>query len=236
MKGAIILQRAIKFLFPIPSIVIIILAFLLFLTSEIDGRTVTFWEAAGTTLIFYIAVVIPLDFIMWGVKKLIVVLKKDTQQNNITQSVLNTVESTPSLNDADLGSINSHAILNSDTLFPTLNFDAMEGHEFEYFCADLLSRNGYKDVEVTRGSGDQGIDIIAYKDGIKYGVQCKCYSSAIGNKAVQEAFSGKTYYSCHVAAVLTNRYFTKSAKDLADNNRVLLWDRDKLEELIRNAE
>lgn len=107
-------------------------------------------------------------------------------------------------------------------------FDQMEGHEFEYYCASILGKNDFTNVEVTKGSGDQGIDIIAYKDGVKYGIQCKCYSSDIGNKAVQEAFSGKTFYECHVAAVLTNRYFTKSAKELAEKNGVLLWDRDTL--------
>lgn len=115
------------------------------------------------------------------------------------------------------------------------SFDAMEGHEFEYFCADILEKNGYENVEVTKGSGDQGIDIVAYKEGIKYGIQCKCYSSDIGNKAVQEAFAGKTFYGCHVAVVLTNRYFTKSAKELAEKNGVLLWDRDKLKAMASNA-
>lgn len=114
-------------------------------------------------------------------------------------------------------------------------YDTMDGHAFEYYCADLLSKNGYDNVEVTQGSGDQGIDIIAFKEGIKYGIQCKCYSHSIGNKAVQEAFSGKTYYGCHVAAVLTNQYFTKSAKQLAASNKVILWDRDKLQSFIAHA-
>ena len=51
--------------------------------------------------------------------------------------------------------------------------NTMDGHDFEYFCADLLRKNGFDKVEVTKGSGDQGIDIIAFKDGIKYGIQCK---------------------------------------------------------------
>ena len=125
---------------------------------------------------------------------------------------------------------------NSMSQNSTINFDYMEGHEFEHYCANLLAKNSFTNVEVTKGSGDQGIDIIAYKDGIKYGIQCKCYSSDIGNKAVQEAFSGKTFYDCHVAVVLTNRYFTPSAKELAQRNGVLLWDREKLIELINNSQ
>lgn len=114
------------------------------------------------------------------------------------------------------------------------DYDNMDGHDFEYFCANLLEENGYENVEVTKGSGDQGIDIIAYKEEIKYGIQCKCYASDIGNKAVQEAFAGKAFYGCHIAVVLTNRCFTKSAKELAEKNGVLLWDRNKLNSLIEN--
>lgn len=114
-------------------------------------------------------------------------------------------------------------------------FDKMTGEQFEQFCAQLLIKNGYEDVTVTKVSGDQGIDIIAYKDCIKYGIQCKCYSSDIGNSAVQEVFAGKTYYKCNVGIVLTNRYFTSSAVQLADNNGVVLWPRDMLIKLIKNA-
>ncbi len=116
-----------------------------------------------------------------------------------------------------------------------ISIDYMDGHQFEKFCGELLRKNGYYDVDVTRGSGDQGIDIIAFKDGIKFGIQCKCYASDIGNKAVQEAFSGKTYYNCHVGVVLTNRYFTRSAIDLAKKNGVLLWDRGHLLDMVKKA-
>ena len=117
-----------------------------------------------------------------------------------------------------------------------IDIDNMDGHTFEKYCANLLIENGYDNVEVTKGSGDQGIDILAYKDKIKYGIQCKCYSSDVGNKAIQEAFAGKAFYNCHVAVVLTNQHFTKSAKELAKSNQVLLWDREKLDNLIKIKE
>lgn len=112
------------------------------------------------------------------------------------------------------------------------DFDNMEGHEFEKYCAFILEKNGFRDVTVTSGSGDQGIDITAEKEGVKYGIQCKCYSQDIGNRAVQEVYAGKAFYKCHVGIVLTNRYFTKSAKELAENNGIILWDRDKLISLL----
>ena len=107
-------------------------------------------------------------------------------------------------------------------------FDRMEGLEFEEYCASLLRRNGFKDVEVTRGSMDQGVDIIAYKHRTSYGIQCKKYKSKIGNKAVQEAYAGCCYYGLDVPVVLTNSYFTYSAKQLAERTGVELWDREEL--------
>ena len=98
------------------------------------------------------------------------------------------------------------------------------GIKYENYCMNLLKEKGYIDVQNTKASGDQGIDIIAYRDGIKYGFQCKYYSSPVGNHAVQEASSGAKYYECHVAIVVTNTRFTESAKKLANKIGVVLWE------------
>ena len=115
-------------------------------------------------------------------------------------------------------------------------YDYMDGHDFEYYCADILKKNGFSNVKVTQGSGDHGIDILADKDDISYAIQCKCYSSNIGNAAVQQAHTGKSIYHKDIAVVLTNQYFTTQAKEEADVLGVKLWDRDKLQELINNSQ
>lgn len=107
------------------------------------------------------------------------------------------------------------------------------GLEFEEFTVKLLSKNGFINVRKTQGSGDYGIDVLAEKEGVTYAIQCKCYSDKVGNKAVQEAYSGKSFYNCMVAAVLTNNYFTKAAEETAKANNVLLWDRNKLDEFLK---
>lgn len=114
--------------------------------------------------------------------------------------------------------------------------DKMEGHEFEHFVASLLRKLNYQKVEVTPGSGDQGVDVLAEKDGVRYAIQCKCYSTDLGNTPVQEINTGKMIYHCHVGIVVTNRYFTQGAWDAAKATGVLLWDRTKLEQLIAQAE
>lgn len=108
----------------------------------------------------------------------------------------------------------------------------MDGHDFEQWCANLLRKNGFTDVAVTPGSGDQGVDVVAVKDGVHYAIQCKCYASPLGNTPVQEVFAGKEMYGCQVGVVMTNNYFTQGAKALAEKTRVLLWDRDTLASML----
>lgn len=100
----------------------------------------------------------------------------------------------------------------------------MDGYQFEYQCADILRRNGFSRVEVTKCSGDQGVDIIAHKHRKKYGIQCKYYSYPVGNRAVQEAYAGADFYDCDKAMVMTNITFTKAATELAGKLEVELWD------------
>ena len=115
------------------------------------------------------------------------------------------------------------------------NFDCMNGYDFELFCTDLLYKNGFSSVIRTPGSGDHGIDILAEKDGISYAIQCKCYSENIGNKAIQEAHTGKSIYKRDIAVVLSNRYFTDQAIEEARLLGVKLWDRNILIQLINNV-
>lgn len=59
---------------------------------------------------------------------------------------------------------------------------SLNGWQFEEEVADIFEKNGYK-TRVTPGSGDGGVDIIMYKDGLKYIVQCKRYN---GHKATPQ--------------------------------------------------
>jgi hypothetical protein len=109
--------------------------------------------------------------------------------------------------------------------------DQMEGHEFEYWCADLLKYDGFDSIQVTPRSGDQGVDIIARKNSIKYAIQCKRYSRKLDNTPIQEVLSGSIYYDCSRAVVMTNQYFTSAAISFAKAFGVLLWDRDYISRL-----
>lgn len=111
------------------------------------------------------------------------------------------------------------------------DIDLMDGQEFEKFVAELFSKMGFE-TQITKATGDQGIDIIASKDGDKIGIQAKCYSSTVGNGAIQEVVAGKNYYRLDKAMVITNNFFTDSARQLANANSIVLWDRNNLIEKI----
>lgn len=117
-----------------------------------------------------------------------------------------------------------------------LNPSNMSGPEFEERCAELLRKNGFINVIVTKKSGDHGADVLAEKDGISYAIQCKYYSSTVGNSAVQEAFYAKAFYGKDIAVVMTNSYFTRPAQEEAAKIHVKLWDKDKLQTLLKNSQ
>lgn len=111
------------------------------------------------------------------------------------------------------------------------SIDKMTGFEFEEFIGYLFKKIGYE-VIVTKKSNDQGIDIIVKDDFTKIGIQAKCYSGSVGNKAIQEAVAGKSYYKCDKVIVITNSSFTQSAIELAKCNNVGLISRKELSEMI----
>lgn len=110
-------------------------------------------------------------------------------------------------------------------------YDDMDDHRFCLYCCIVLARNGFTDISVTKTAQNQGIDLIAYKHGIRYGIQCKCRSSNVDITAVQKAIAGKAFFECRMAVILTNRSFSVAAETLADSEDILLWDRDKLNTL-----
>jgi HJR/Mrr/RecB family endonuclease len=94
-------------------------------------------------------------------------------------------------------------------------------YEYEAGVSEAFESLGWI-CQQTPGSGDQGADVIAKKDGFKLAVQCKLYSSSVGNKAVQEASASKGYYKADLSIVVSNSNFTKSAKQLAESLGVAL--------------
>lgn len=97
--------------------------------------------------------------------------------------------------------------------------DGMTPLEFEGACAAVLRSLGW-DASTTQGSGDQGADVIASKNGRRLVIQCKLYTGVVGNKSIQEVIAARIFYKADLAAVVCNSAYTKSATTLANASGV----------------
>ncbi|HDU3668283.1 TPA: restriction endonuclease, partial [Klebsiella aerogenes] len=111
--------------------------------------------------------------------------------------------------------------------------DAMDGFQFEDFLVKIFQTMGY-DVKETKRTQDQGADLFVSRFDKNIVIQAKNYSASVGNSAVQQAISAKTFYGCDEAMVVTNSYFTKSAIELAESALVRLIDRDELQKYLED--
>ena len=99
--------------------------------------------------------------------------------------------------------------------------------DYERLCGDILTGEGWS-VRVTQYTGDQGADVFATKNGVSLVLQCKLYSSTVGNKAVQEVVAARGYMHANHAAVVAPTAFSRPAQHLAHANGVALLHHDML--------
>lgn len=109
--------------------------------------------------------------------------------------------------------------------------DTMDPLEFEQFVEMLLKDQGFTRTRQTERY-DYGVDIVAHKDGIIWGVQVKRYKNMVKAEAVRQVFTALTRYKCDRAMVVTNNIFSRPAKVLAADNNCVLVDRDELAKWI----
>lgn len=111
--------------------------------------------------------------------------------------------------------------------------DNMTGRKFEIWLKKLLIKSGYT-VELTQCSRDKGADLIVVNSkGARIAIQAKKLKTGrVDPNACGQAWRGMKYYNCDYAVVATNQYFSKQTKEEAKKNKTILWDRDKLMEML----
>ena len=114
--------------------------------------------------------------------------------------------------------------------------DAMDGLEFEDYIVNLLKHHGFMRVHRTE-KYDLGVDIVAEKEGERWGVQVKRYDPKrpVKADAVRQATTGLKAYHCTKPMVITNSTYTRYAKRLAKSCDCVLVDRKRLVKLIGTA-
>jgi restriction endonuclease Mrr len=107
----------------------------------------------------------------------------------------------------------------------------LKGVPFENFLVETFEALGYT-VKTTKGSGDQGVDLIVSGRGLRLAVQAKGWAGGVGLKAVQEVFAGMTFYNCDSCVVITTSHFTSGARELARKVGCKLVEGEQISDLI----
>ena len=123
--------------------------------------------------------------------------------------------------------------LDKEPLLDSLN-SVTDPYQYEQLISSYIQSLGLSS-RVTKGSGDQGADVVIEFEGTVCVVQCKLYSGTVGNKAVQEVSAAKGFYNAESAIVVTNSTFTKSAKQLAKSLSVQITHHTGLSDTLSNV-
>ena len=118
-----------------------------------------------------------------------------------------------------------------DPLVRLRKLDNMTGPEFEKFLHWFFAQQEYLVIK-TKPGHQQGTDFILITRNIRIAVEAKRWNCKVGNRAVQQINSGKFFYRCDQAWVITNNFFTPQAKELAQSCDVRLINRNELNDMI----
>lgn len=117
------------------------------------------------------------------------------------------------------------------------NLERMSGVEFERFVTALLARMQFR-PEMTRATGDGGIDIVAILDkpifGGKYLFLCKRYArgNLVGASTVRDFYGAVTADKAVKGILITTSDFTAQAREFAERVGLELINLSQLEGLL----
>ncbi|WP_048837871.1 restriction endonuclease [Acetobacter cibinongensis] len=121
-------------------------------------------------------------------------------------------------------------VSNPDVYSPDMNpFD------YERYCARLLRQLGWEAI-ATSECGDQGADVVASRGNTRIILQCKLYTKAVGNDAVQQVAAARQHYGARYGAVVSNAPYTIPAQQLAKTNKIFLLHHDELQRFVKRVE
>lgn len=117
------------------------------------------------------------------------------------------------------------------------SLELMSGVEFEKLVTSLLARMEFR-AEMTKATGDGGIDIVAVLDkpilGGKYLVQCKRYApdNLVGASTVRDFYGAVAAEKAVKGILITTSDFTAQAREFAERVGLELINLGKLQDLM----
>lgn len=118
-------------------------------------------------------------------------------------------------------------VCRKDTMLEAGNIDEMTSLEFKHFLKSFFEKKGFVAM-VIHHSEYQIADLILWKGTKKYVVKAAYSSSRQSIRPIQEAMSAMNHHRANDSIVVSNQFFTNSAKILAEIANVKLIDREEL--------
>jgi hypothetical protein len=139
---------------------------------------------------------------------------------------------------ADIVQIDDRVFDERITIDDAVKLDPLE---FEALVAVLWKRQGFRTVELTRRTGDGGIDVVAKTVNVGELLQCKSPKSDgshLGWEAIKDVVTGEAKYRfahpgvAFTKVAVTNQFFNQNAQFHANLNHVRLVDQAALAKLL----
>lgn len=108
--------------------------------------------------------------------------------------------------------------------------------DFEKYVAGVYRRLGYR-ARVTRATGDGGIDVHLWRDGVHYAVEVKLYARGrrVGREYIQKLWAAQLDAKADAAIFVATCGYTAQAIEFAGRHDIILVDGDSLKRMISAA-
>lgn len=103
--------------------------------------------------------------------------------------------------------------------------------EFEEYIGILYKKMGFYS-EVTQYSNDKGVDVVLFKDSVKYVIQCKRYKGTVGSPEIQKFIGAMEHAKADRGIFVTTGMFSFEAEKMASEHPIELVNRISLSKLI----
>ena len=109
----------------------------------------------------------------------------------------------------------------------------MSGTEFEEELAKLLKERGFN-VQLTKHSGDGGVDIILLRNNIKTIIQCKAHCKPVSAAPLRQLNGVKSEFKAKGLVFASTSGVTKDAREFAERHRIQVWDAETICSIANN--
>ncbi len=114
------------------------------------------------------------------------------------------------------------------------NLNDMTPLQFEVFVREVYARLGYE-AELTKRSGDEGVDVLAKKDGLIYAIQVKKTAKPIGSPVIQTLLGSMANIEADRGICVASAGFTRDAQRFAAGKPIILVGQEDLARMLEHA-